>query len=53
MEKLINELKKEINLLESWVKSTEGGGWSTHLVEPMKKRVSELKGIVYDYENKK
>ena len=52
MEKLITELNKEITLLESWIRTTEYGGWSTHLVEPMRKRVAELKSIVYDYQNK-
>lgn len=48
MEKLIIEIKKEIALLESWINTTNNGEWSTHLNEPMKKRVAELKCLIYD-----
>ena len=51
IEKLTAELRKEVNLLESWMKTTEYGGWSTHLQEPMKKRVTELKTLLYDIDN--
>jgi hypothetical protein len=37
------ELRKEINLLELWIKTIEKGGWDTHLVEPMKERLAKLK----------
>jgi hypothetical protein len=50
-EKLILELKKEVKLLESWNKITKTGGWSTHLVEPMTKRINELKALLYDITN--
>lgn len=51
MNPLLDEIKKEIGLLESWIKTTETGGWSTQNLQSMKKRVAELKAIVYDYEN--
>ena len=50
-EKLVNELEKEVRLLESWIKTTKNGGWSTQNLEGMKKRVLELKGILYDIHN--
>lgn len=48
---LVEEIKKEIKLLESWIKTSNSGGWSTYLNEPMQKRVTELKSLIYDYEN--
>jgi len=45
----IDELKKEVQLLESWIATTETGCWSTHLQEPMKKRVLELKALLLLY----
>ena len=50
-EKLVTELKKEVSLLESWIKTTKYGGWSTHLVQPMQDRVTELKSLLYDINN--
>ena len=47
-ERIILELKIEVKLLESWIKTTKAGGWSTHLVEPMEKRVLQLKSLLYD-----
>ncbi len=47
-EKLILELGKEVRLLESWIKTTKSGGWSSQNLEAMEKRVLELKGILYD-----
>jgi hypothetical protein len=44
---LVIEIRKEIVLLESWILTTQSGGWSSHLIEPMKKRVTELKSILY------
>ena len=43
----IIEIRKEITLLESWILTTQSGGWSTHLIEPMKRRVAELKSVIY------
>lgn len=48
METLIIEIKKEIELLESWIDMSTRGGWSTHLNAPMRARMLELKEIVYD-----
>ena len=52
MEKLIQELRKEVNLLESWTRTTRTGGWSTQNLDAMEKRIGELKAILYDYDNK-
>jgi protein associated with RNAse G/E len=52
-EKLIAEIRKEVNLLESWIKTTKYGGWSTQLIEPMQNRLSELKSLLYDISNEK
>jgi hypothetical protein len=52
IEKLKTELRKEVNLLESWIKTTKYGGWSTQLVGPMEKRVTELKTLLYDLDDK-
>lgn len=43
----LRELKKEIVILEGWIRETECGSWSTHLVIPMKKRVSYIKNLLY------
>ena len=45
---LISEIKNEIRLLESWIRECKYGGWSTNLVDPMEKRVLELKSIIYN-----
>jgi len=47
-EKMKAELNKEVQLLESWIKSTKSGGWSPNNLDAMEKRVLELKGILYD-----
>ena len=47
-QQLIQAIKTEINLLEGWIAETKSGGWSTHLVQPMEKRASELKNLIYD-----
>lgn len=48
MEQLKEELRKEISLLESWIRLTNHGGWSTHLNTPMQNRINELKVLLYD-----
>lgn len=48
MERLIEEIKKEIELLESWAKESRSGGWSTHQVKPQLDRAQELKALLYD-----
>lgn len=52
-EKMLSEIKKDIQLLEGWVKENRSGGWSTNLEAPMKKRIAELKSLVYDIEIKR
>jgi hypothetical protein len=49
--KFIEQIKTEIILLESWIRTSENGGWSSYLVAPMKERVMELKAFLYDFEN--
>lgn len=50
-EKLIIEIRKEVNLLDSWIRNVETGGWSTQNLEAMKKRRNELKAVLYDVDN--
>ena len=40
---LYNELKKELELLESWILMTREGGYSTHIVRSMEERAMYLK----------
>ena len=42
---MINHLQTEIDLLESWVKRTNSGGWSTHEFDDMNRRICETKGV--------
>lgn len=48
MERLIQEIKKEIALLEVWANESLSGGWSTHQVDAQKRRANELKALLYD-----
>lgn len=48
MEKLIQEIRKEIELLERWANESKNGGWSTHQVDAQLKRAQELKSLLYD-----
>lgn len=41
-ELLIHELEKEAAQLELWAEESRHGGWSTHQVEPMKRRAQEI-----------
>jgi len=52
MDKLIEEIKKEIELLEKWANQSIKGGWSTHQVEPQRNRANELKALLYDLKNR-
>lgn len=38
-------LRSEANLLDDWAQQSVKGGWSTHQVEPMRKRADELRRI--------
>lgn len=44
---MITHLQTEIELLGSWVKRTNSGGWSTHLNYDMNKRIVKLKELHY------
>ncbi len=46
-------IEEEIKLLVDWVSDTTSGGWSTHLVKPMQKRIIQLKAYLFDYERRK
>lgn len=47
----MNELKKEVKLLDSWINEIEHGGWSSQNLDAMKKRRNELKAFLYDINN--
>ena len=49
MKELVSELEKDVRLLESWIKNTEHGGWSTQNLSSMKDRLNELKAFLYDF----
>lgn len=51
MKKLIEIIKEEIKILETWAEDSLKGGWSTHQVKAQKDRAIYLKGILYDIEN--
>lgn len=38
-------LMDEADQLEKWAAGSLSGGWSTHLVEPMRKRATELRAV--------
>jgi len=46
-------IEEEIKLLKSWVNDTNEGGWSTHLVAPMQRRIVQLKVHLFDYSHRK
>lgn len=47
MKQLIEEVKKEIDLLRSWAAESKSGGWSTHQVETQLARAKELEDLLY------
>jgi hypothetical protein len=42
---MIDLIKEEIKFLERCITETNYGGWSTHLNEPMRKRIQELEKL--------
>ncbi len=46
-EKLLYEINKEIELLQRWLNETVYGGWSQHLNESLRKRITELKSFMW------
>lgn len=42
---LQNALIEQANQLDNWAEQSGRGGWSTHQVEPMKKKANELRRI--------
>jgi hypothetical protein len=44
------EFRKQLNFqvgqLDGWAKQSEVGGWSTHQVDPMRKRADELRRLL-------
>lgn len=46
-------IEEEIKILKSWVNDTTEGGWSTHLVAPMQRRIVQLKVHLFDYGHRK
>lgn len=39
-------IEDDIRLMERWVQTSLTGGWSTHLVEPLRKRITELYALL-------
>lgn len=48
MEKLINAIQQEIELLETWARESKLYGWSTHQTQPQLDRARQLKELLYD-----
>lgn len=46
-ERLLLLIKEEILLLRKWINETNSGYWSTHLNNPMEKRISELEHLYF------
>lgn len=51
--KLIAALRTDLSLLNQWISSIEGGGWSTVNLESMKKRRDEIKALLFDVSESK
>lgn len=47
-EELIAAIEAEADLLDAWARESRGGGWSTHLIDPMRKRADQLRRIAAD-----
>ena len=45
-DELIQVIEAEANQLDRWADESRRGGWSTHQVDPMRKRADELRRIV-------
>lgn len=41
-----NELRLIAEQLEQWANETTNGGWSTHQVDPMKKKAAEIYALL-------
>jgi len=37
------EKERDANQLDDWTKESQRGGWSTHQVEPMRKKADQLR----------
>lgn len=46
-------IEEEIKLLKSWANETAEGGWSTHLVAPMQRRIVQLMVHLFDYRHRR
>ena len=42
-DELIAVIEEEANQLDAWAEQSRRGGWSTHQVDPMRKRADELR----------
>jgi hypothetical protein len=47
--KLVEMLEKEATLLMAWARESREGGWSTHQVDPMRKRTAEILDFLGSY----
>lgn len=52
MKKLIETVKTMASQLDKWVTESRTGGWSTHQVDPMTKRASDLRLAVAEAERR-
>lgn len=44
----VEQIEKEIKILDGWVNETKTGGWSTQNLEQMQKQSKDLKNFLYD-----
>ena len=43
---LLEAISDEIEQLEMWAKESKTGGWSTHQVDPMRRRADQLRQVL-------
>ena len=44
---LVKQIRDEIVQLRSWALQSRSGGWSTHQVDPMRRRAEDLEGLLH------
>jgi hypothetical protein len=47
---LVQALRDEADLLDRWARESREGGWSTHQVDPMRRRAAEIRDLLADLE---
>lgn len=48
-DELVAALRKDAALLRHWAVQSRTGGWSTHQVEPMRRRANEIDEVLAKY----